>query len=220
MNGKSLVPDYGWRDGSAMASQAYLSKPIVTILNRLRARKVLDLGCGNGAFAHWLQAQGFEVVACDADIQGIQIGASRDSGVVFKHVGIYEPPEKLNCSGFDAVYATEVIEHLFAPAALPRFARSVLKPGGHLIVTTPYHGYLKNVLIALTGKWDYHHTALWEGGHIKFWSRRTLSTLLHDSGFEVVDFMGAGRICGLWKSMIVVARLRTSVSRRNDGTEI
>lgn len=132
------------------------------------------------------------------------------SGAEFRLASVYESPNALGETGFDAVISTEVIEHLFLPAALPRFARAVLKPGGHLIVTTPYHGYIKNLLICLAGKWDSHHTPLWDGGHIKFWSRRTLSDLLEANGFEVVRFKGAGRVYGLWKSMIIIARLRNA----------
>jgi len=32
----------------------------------------------------------------------------------------------------------------------------VIQPGGHIILTTPYHGYLKNLLISLLGMWDRH----------------------------------------------------------------
>jgi len=59
-----------------------------------------------------------------------------------------------------------VIEHLFLPRALLRFAAKVLKPSGSLILSTPYHGYLKNLALALTGKLDKHFTVLWDGGHI------------------------------------------------------
>ena len=102
--------------------------------------------------------------------------------------------------------STEVIEHLFSPHLLPVFARGMLAPGGVLILTTPYHGYLKNLLLSLFGKWDHHHTALWHGGHVKFWSRATLSTLLEGNGFELIAFHGVGRIPLLWKSMVLVAK--------------
>lgn len=205
-NGKS-VSDYGWRDSAAKPSQSYLADPIRSILLNLGVKRVLDLGCGNGAMAHWLQSLGFDVTGCDVDEGGVTLAAAGSSGAKFKRIGVYDSPQLLGDSGFDAVVSTEVIEHLFSPAALPLFAKSVLKPGGYLIVTTPYHGWLKNMLIVLTGKWDSHHTPLWEGGHIKFWSRRTLSILLEENGYRVTQFVGAGRMFGLWKSMILVARV-------------
>jgi 2-polyprenyl-3-methyl-5-hydroxy-6-metoxy-1,4-benzoquinol methylase len=107
---------------------------------------------------------------------------------------------------FDAAISTEVVEHLFAPHLLPRFARETLRPAGYLIISTPYHGYVKNLVLSILDKWDFHHGPLWHGGHIKFWSRRTLSLLLEQNGFKMVEFHGVGRLPFLWKSMILVAR--------------
>ena len=61
--------------------------------------------------------------------------------------------------------------------------------GGEMIISTPYHGYLKNLALAITGKFDRHFTVLWDGGHIKFWSVKTLTKLLNEFGFEVVEFV-------------------------------
>lgn len=210
----NIVSDYGWRDSKPKPSQMYLAKPIIDTLRNLNVRRVLDLGCGNGAMFHYLQTQGFSVVGCDVDEEGVGLASSSDSGAIFKRVGVYDSPDALGETGFDAVVSTEVIEHLFLPGALPRFAREVLKPGGYLIITTPYHGYFKNLLICMVGKWDSHHTSLWDGGHIKFWSYRSLSALLEANGFEVVGFKGAGRIYGLWKSMVMIARVRDEAEDR------
>ncbi len=43
------------------------------------------------------------------------------------------------------------------------------------------------------------------GGHIKLWSHRTLTTLLTEAGFQKVEFRGAGRLPGLWMTMIAKA---------------
>lgn len=74
------------------------------------------------------------------------------------------------------------------------------------MISTPYHGYLKNLALSAFNKWDKHHTPLWHGGHIKFWSRRTLTSLIEANGFRVTEFHGVGRAPWLWKSMILVAR--------------
>ena len=72
-------------------------------------------------------------------------------------------------------------------------------------MTTPYWGYLKNVLLAATGRLDRALTALWDGGHIKHWSYRTLRALFEEQPFEFVAFRGAGRrLPYLWKGMIMV----------------
>jgi 2-polyprenyl-6-hydroxyphenyl methylase/3-demethylubiquinone-9 3-methyltransferase len=53
---------------------------------------------------------------------------------------------------------------------------------------------------------DAHFTALWDGGHIKFWSVATLSRLLAEAGFEIVSVTRVGRIPILAKSMVALIR--------------
>jgi hypothetical protein len=60
--------------------------------------------------------------------------------------------------------------------------------------------------LALTGRMDNHFTALWDNGHIKFWSMDTLGELLREAGFVGVRFERVGRILPLAKSMIAIAR--------------
>ncbi len=151
---------------------------------------------------------GLDVTGCDNSKSGIAFAKQAYPNISFSCIGTYDEPTILGKT-FDAVVSAEVIEHLFAPRSLPRFAARVLHPGGHLIITTPYHGYMKNLVLALSGKLDSHFTAVWDCGHIKFWSRRTLAQLLDEEGFEITDFIGVGRVPYLWKSMIVTARLRS-----------
>ncbi|MBX9793586.1 MAG: hypothetical protein K2Y02_04730 [Burkholderiaceae bacterium] len=73
---------------------------------------------------------------------------------------------------------------------------------------TPYRGHVKNLASSLADRRDHHHTVGWERGHIKFFSRETPAQLLHESGFDIDDFSGVGRVPRLWKSMIVTTRKR------------
>lgn len=98
------------------------------------------------------------------------------------------------------------MEHCYATRLWASAAFSVLNHGGIFVCSTAYHGYFKNLLLALTGKLDQHFTALWDGWHIKFWSRKTLTLLLEESGFEIIQFRGAGRFPWIWKSMFIACR--------------
>lgn len=211
MASSTTVPtdvEYEYSSTEAPHTDNYLTPPILQLCRALGAKKVLDLGCGNGALCGKLFQAGFEVAGLDLSESGVEQAKKALPNVDFKVMSVYDDPADLGDSGFDVVISTEVVEHLLYPRRLPQFASQVLKPGGHLIITTPYHGYLKNLLICLLGKWDSHHSPLWDGGHVKFWSKESLSRLLQEQGFSVTRFIGAGRTPFLWKSMIIVARMR------------
>ena len=194
--------------GSAKAqhTEAYLWRHITSLCAELRARRVVDIGCGNGALCHELARRGYEVVGCEPIAEGLRFARDAAPQLVYHQLGVDDDPSPIGTESFDVAIATEVIEHLARPRNLPRFAKQLLRPGGHMVISTPYHGYLKNLILALTNRWDAHLNPFWDGGHIKFWSCKTLSQLLNETGFRVVRFIGAGRLPFLWKSIIVVAQ--------------
>jgi 2-polyprenyl-6-hydroxyphenyl methylase/3-demethylubiquinone-9 3-methyltransferase len=104
------------------------------------------------------------------------------------------------------VISLEVVEHVFSPRHFARTLFDLVEPGGTAFISTPYHGYWKNVALAVTGELDSHFTALWDGGHIKFFSIMTLSALLTETGFRHIRFKRIGRIPALAKSMIAIAQ--------------
>lgn len=203
----SAVCSYGWAGAADPHSCAYIAPAVIERLRQLRVNKVLDLGAGNGRLCDDLSRSGLKVVGVEVDADGIDAARTAFPTIPFYHHGGEADPRDvlLNEGEFDAVVSTEVIEHLYSPHQLPAYARSVLRTGGYLLVTTPYHGYLKNLALAVSGRWDRHFTALWHGGHIKFWSRATLTELLEKNGFRVVSFAGIGRARYFWKSMMLVA---------------
>ena len=79
----------------------------------------------------------------------------------------------------------------------------VLKPGGLLILTTPYHGFFKNLLVVLL-KFDQHFDP--EGTHIRFFDRKGLKRCLLNANFSPLSFSGIGRIWMLYRTWFVVAK--------------
>ena len=113
---------------------------------------------------------------------------------------------------FPLVVSLEVIEHCYDPRAFARTVFDLIEPGGLGVISTPYHGYLKNVALAVSGKLDQHFTALWDGGHIKFFSIHTLGALLTEAGFRELRFERVGRVPALAKSMMAIVRKPGAVS--------
>lgn len=172
----------------------------------LGSRKLLDLGCGNGALTAKFASIVPECMGVDFSHSGIEIARSRYPQVRFECASISEPlPAELR-GQFDVVVAVEVIEHLLLPRQLFQRAKEALRIGGYLLVTTPYHGYLKNLAMAAVGKFDSHWHPLRDYGHVKFFSEATLRTLFNEQEFPVDYFNRVGRIAPLARSMIMGGR--------------
>jgi 2-polyprenyl-6-hydroxyphenyl methylase/3-demethylubiquinone-9 3-methyltransferase len=168
--------------------------------------RVLDVGCGNGFTCGAFARRGYQMVGVDLSLSGIESARKAFPECRFEVVSATaDLLQQLDEPPFDLVISTEVVEHLYDPRSYARACYAALKPGGRFICSTPYHGYLKNLVISLLGRWDCHANPLWDCGHIKLWSRATLSRLLTDAGFANLKFRGAGRIPYLWMTMIMAA---------------
>ncbi len=186
-------------------THSYLFPTVLRTLKSSAAPRVFELGCGNGATCRALTANGYDVIGVDPSVEGVRI-----ANAVFSHLKIeigsaYDDlVAKYGC--FPALISLEVIEHVFYPRTYAKCVYELLEPGGIAIISTPYHGYWKNITLALSGKMDAHFTALWDYGHIKFWSIRTITALLEEAGLIVEEVFRVGRIPTFAKSMVVVAR--------------
>lgn len=202
--------EYAYQNSQSLHNHAYTTEPLLELVNRhsqtLMKKKeqieILDLGCGNGSLTNFFAQEGYSLVGLEESQSGVEIAAKNFPNCQFIQGSIYDLPYHKLEQKFDVVISVDVIEHLFYPKELLDSAKKCLKPGGKLIIATPYHGYLKNIALSITGKMDKHFTALWDGGHIKFFSVATLTKLLESEKYHHIQFEFAGRIPYLWKTML------------------
>jgi 2-polyprenyl-3-methyl-5-hydroxy-6-metoxy-1,4-benzoquinol methylase len=196
---------YDYNDAQPTYANAYLWPVLRREINNRRwvSRRAFDLGCGNGATSNMLSWQGFDVTGVDTSETGIQQAQANFPNVRCE-VGSAYDDLAARYGVFDLVVSLEVIEHCMQPRSFARTFLSLIAPGGVGVLSTPYHGYVKNLAIALTGKMDRHFTALWDGGHVKFFSIRTLDALLRERGANQLRFERVGRVPLLAKSMVAI----------------
>ena len=212
MDNKDSTDISGYRYESAKmgCTSAYVLPAVLRELDRIRSglpsgeTRLFEVGCGNGGNANALAQRGWNVSGVDVSITGIA-----NANAHYPHLNLLEGSAYEDLAArfgtFPLVISLEVVEHLYFPRRFAKTIFSLLAPGGAAIVSTPYHGYLKNLALAVSGKLDDHFTALWDHGHIKFWSATTLRELLLEAGFADLRLVRVGRIPWFAKSMIVIA---------------
>ena len=199
--------DYYYHHSRCGTAHAYLLPPLSQILADLAPpeKRIFDLGCGNGSIANWLSEKGFQVSGCDPSESGIA-EAKKAYPELDLYVGSAYDDLASKFGTFPLLISLEVVEHVYAPRDYAKTVHNLLQPGGYALISTPYHGYLKNLALAATGKMDKHFTALWDHGHIKFWSVKTITELLTEANLSVEKIYRIGRIAPLAKTMIILAR--------------
>jgi len=192
---------------------SYIWTKIINAVQKLNLDKnsaILDIGCHEGMFDKTLHYLGFRnVYAFDISkdaIQKAQLVFPEIKDSFFIH-DAYNPnlPSSIP-NKFDLIISTEVIEHLVSPKTFIKNIRHWLKDDGYLIITTPYHGYLKNLVIALFNKFDSHFEFKNEDGHIRFFSKKSLKKFLKENGLTTLAFRGCGRFPYFWRSMLMVTK--------------
>jgi 2-polyprenyl-3-methyl-5-hydroxy-6-metoxy-1,4-benzoquinol methylase len=178
---------------------------LAALRDGLAEPRVFDLGCGNGSVANVLRLDGWDVTGVDPSTKGIAAANITFPSLKLEAGSAYDDLAA-RFGRFPVVISLEVVEHVYAPRDYARTLFDLVEPGGTAIVSTPYHGYWKNLALAATGRMDAHFTALWDHGHIKFWSFQTLSQLLREAGFGPIRWRRVGRIPALARSMIAITR--------------
>lgn len=201
------IPEYDYHDADPTWSCSYLW-PVVKSLVESQSfaeRRAFDVGCGNGSTCKLLADLGFKVIGVDPSASGISLARQNFPDLEFNEGSAYDDL-RAKYGRFPLVVSLEVVEHCYDPFAYARTVFDLVENGGTMILSTPYHGYLKNLALAVAGKWENHLGPLWQGGHIKFFSAKTIRALLEGAGFRDLQIIRVGRIPPLAKSMVVLAR--------------
>ncbi|MDP3973624.1 MAG: class I SAM-dependent methyltransferase [Candidatus Daviesbacteria bacterium] len=149
---------------------------------------VLDVGCGDGVIADYLQ-RNVNVKVIGIDISEEAIKKARNLGIEAKVLNSEDKfPFKDNT--FDAVFWGDNIEHLFNPTSCAKEIKRVLKKDGRLILSCPNMGYWRyKIKYLISGSLaDTEWTGLkpWEWSHIRFFNLKILKDFLFSCDFEKI----------------------------------
>lgn len=159
----------------------------------LAGMRVLDVGCGGGILSEALACQSARVLGIDLADGPLQVARlhALEGGleIDYRKTSI----ESLAAKGdeqFDVITCLEVLEHIPEPESVIEAATQLLKPGGHLFLST-INRNLKAFLLAIVGG-EYVTRMVPRGTHdySKLIKPSELARALRASGFEIGDISG------------------------------
>ncbi len=169
----------------------FLLESFLSVFNKEKRGRVLDIGCGDGDYAYRLHKMGFDVLAGDMDVERFRY----QDQIKFQKCNVTERLP-FDDNSFDYVLLAEVIEHLRNPYDVVKELNRILKRGGVLVLSTPNILNLKSRMRFLfEGCWEYFREIPLEHSqnpkeviwnlHLMPWRYHELEYLLHYNGFKV-----------------------------------
>ena len=198
--------DYDWTNNNTVHHN-YLIKSISDILKDMNTSNtdLLDIGCGNGVLTSEISKFFRHTTGIDLSGTGIEFAQNlKNEKLNFENISLDEMIERKK--KFKFITSNEVIEHQYLPDDFLNKIYKLLDDEGTLLITTPYNGYIKNLVINILGKHDFHYNPLWRHGHIKFFSTRTLNMIMEKCNFSVLKKSFSGRFYPISCSMIYLAK--------------
>jgi 2-polyprenyl-3-methyl-5-hydroxy-6-metoxy-1,4-benzoquinol methylase len=167
--------------------------------------RILDVGCGNGEFMAAAREAGYRVTGTDISVPAVELCRSRGLEAVAGDF-LTLPFE----GGFDAVTLWDVIEHLTDPAAFVARARSLLRPGGYLVVKTPGVSGRMFAMVKLAPPLA---GPVLHDDHIQFFTPRSFSRLAERTGFASLEHLRLGDMRGKRPARTLRRRLSRAAAR-------
>lgn len=169
---------------------------------------VVDFGCGKGDILKEIAAINphAKCIGLDVSKRALELAKSQLPDFDFHKIedgGLFP----LRDASADFVFSSEVIEHVYDTENAFREIARVLRPRGRLLLTTPYHGLLKNLALVLFG-FDRHFNPA--GPHVRFFSNNALARMLGAVGIGIQEWHYYGRFWPLSHSVVVLAEKEVS----------
>jgi 2-polyprenyl-3-methyl-5-hydroxy-6-metoxy-1,4-benzoquinol methylase len=161
----------------------------------LEARTLLDIGCGEGAFAAGLREQRRQD-GRELEIWGVELDPEAAARAATHLDRVLTGPaeqmiDELPPGHFDCVVLNDILEHLAWPEDLLRSLHRVLAPGACLVASIPNVRHFHNVWdLVVRGDWSYQDEGIRDRTHLRFFTRTSMQDLLTAGGFKLVRQVG------------------------------
>lgn len=149
-----------------------------------RGQRVLEVGCGDGAFGSELARAGNSVVGVDRH-PAVPLAAGYSNVVAADLETGLGDGVRNGTAQFDRVLLLDVLEHLRNPDSILTEAKAVLDRRGKLIVSVPNAVNLTVRFMVLFGHFDYNDRGILDWSHLRFFTKKTIRILLERHGYRI-----------------------------------
>lgn len=175
---------------------------------------VLDVGCGNGHLLYQLRNNYEKLVGLEYSFHRLEQATINLSGSSFQSIhGSAEDMSLIDSNSIDCIVSADTIEHIPDVYTATNEMFRVLKPGGKIIINTPNIAFVKKRMLLLFGRFPstsqpnegFGSDILFDGGHLHYFTFRSLSLLLSRSGFKIdysIGYGSFGRIHNMYPSLL------------------
>ena len=162
------------------------AKPAFLQLIDPRGLRVLDLGCGGGHNGEMLKKSGArEVVGVELDAAAAAEARTRLDRVCHCDLAHLDPAE-LGDELFDAILASDVLEHLEDAEGVLALAVTRLRPGGAVVLSLPNVASVFVMAQLLTKSWPRRGSGIFDRTHVRWFGKRDMVRLLQGAGLRVL----------------------------------
>ncbi len=174
----------GAEEQIAYTRQYQFGRQLHTIARLLRRKgRLLDVGCGDGAFLAFAQKDGWEVTGTDIRLssQALQVSCTLKEGWIGQ--------VDLELGSFDAIRFNHVLEHTQNPLLELQRSRQLVAPGGIIYISVPNLAGISSILKSLQSRFHLkahrwrHYAAI---HHLWYFTPASLCALVEKAGLQIL----------------------------------
>ncbi|PIQ88464.1 MAG: hypothetical protein COV72_08215 [Candidatus Omnitrophica bacterium CG11_big_fil_rev_8_21_14_0_20_42_13] len=152
----------------------------------LNAKRLLDVGCGDGGLSARLKERGVEVTGIEKIEKLCSIAKGKLNDVISGDIENLQLPYP--CGYFDCIMYADVFEHLMEPSEALIKHRFYLNDNGCIIASIPNVRYYKIILrLILAGTWDYADAGMLDRSHVRFFGLVNIIELFNRTGYGIIE---------------------------------
>lgn len=182
----------------------------------LRGDTILDVGCGDGLLLYQFRSRFRRLIGLEYSAKRLEAARLQMQGQSFEGLcGSAETMPQLASNSVDVIVSADVIEHIPDVYLAADEMFRVLRPGGLLAINTPNIAFLKKRLRLVVGRFPATSQSneglgsdvLFDGGHLHYFTYRSLALVLQRSGFVIQERQGfgpLGRLHNIWPALLSV----------------